>query len=174
MSGLVHLYCADGKGKTTAAMGLAVRCAGWQERVLVVQLMKQDNSGERRILEQLPQVTLWETYPDAKFSFRMTLAEKAEAAHWYTGQFRRITEAVHGGTYRMLILDELLSCISCGFLPEETVLAFLDSRPENLEVVMTGRNPSPALAERADYLTEMCLRKHPYEEGISARKGIEY
>lgn len=74
----------------------------------------------------------------------------------------------------MLILDELLSCISCGFLPEETVLAFLDSRPENLEVVMTGRNPSPALAERADYLTEMCLRKHPYEAGISARKGIEY
>ena len=117
---------------------------------------------------------MWETYPDAKFSFRMTLAEKAEAAHWYTGQFRRITEAVQGGTYRMLILDELLSCISCGFLPEETVLAFLDSRPENLEVVMTGRNPSPALAERADYLTEMCLRKHPYEEGISARKGIEY
>ena len=55
MSGLVHLYCGDGKGKTTAAMGLAVRCAGWQERVLVVQLMKQDNSGERRILEQLPQ-----------------------------------------------------------------------------------------------------------------------
>ena len=74
----------------------------------------------------------------------------------------------------MLILDELLSCISCGFLPEEMVLAFLDSRPENLEVVMTGRNPSPALAERADYLTEMCLRKHPYEAGISARKGIEY
>lgn len=54
------------------------------------------------------------------------------------------------------------------------MLAFLDSRPENLEVVMTGRNPSPALAERADYLTEMCLRKHPYEAGISARKGIEY
>mgnify|MGYP002228941647 CR=1 FL=1 len=77
--------------------------------------MKQDNSGERRILEQLPQVTLWETYPDAKFSFRMTPAEKAEAARWYTGQFRRITEAVQGGTYRMLILDELLSCISCGF-----------------------------------------------------------
>ena len=76
MSGLVHLYCGDGKGKTTAAMGLAVRCAGWQERVLVVQLMKQDNSGERRILEQLPQVTLWETYPDAKFSFRMTPAER--------------------------------------------------------------------------------------------------
>lgn len=97
MSGLVHLYCGDGKGKTTAAMGLAVRCAGWQERVLVVQLMKQGNSGERRILEQLPQVTLWETYPDAKFSFRMTPAEKAEAARWYTGQFRRITGQCRAG-----------------------------------------------------------------------------
>ena len=60
MSGLVHLYCGDGKGKTTAAMGRAVRCAGWQERVLVVQLMKQDNSGERRIMEPLPQVTKWD------------------------------------------------------------------------------------------------------------------
>ena len=145
MSGLVHIYCGDGKGKTTAAMGLAVRCAGWQKRVLVAQLMKQDNSGERRILEQLPQVTLWQTYPSAKFSFRMTDAEKQAAAEWYTAQFRKIAETVQHGAYAMLVLDELLSCITCGFL-----------------------------LERADYVTEMTLRKHPYEKGISARKGIEY
>ena len=161
MSGLVHIYCGDGKGKTTAAMGLAVRCAGWQKRVLVAQLMKQDNSGERRILEQLPQVTLWQTYPSAKFSFRMTDAEKQAAAEWYTAQFRKIAETVH-------------SCITCGFLPEQLVLDFLENRPEALEVVITGRDPSAALLERADYVTEMTLRKHPYEKGISARKGIEY
>ena len=107
MSGLVHIYCGDGKGKTTAAMGLAVRCAGWQKRVLVAQLMKQDNSGERRILEQLPQVTLWQTYPSAKFSFRMTDAEKQAAAEWYTAQFRKIAETVQHGAYAMLVLDEL-------------------------------------------------------------------
>ena len=92
MSRLVHIYCGDGKGKTTAAMGLAVRCAGWQKRVLVAQLMKQDNSGERRILEQLPQVTLWQTYPSAKITFRMTDAEKQAAAEWYTAQFRKIAD----------------------------------------------------------------------------------
>ena len=156
MSGLVHIYCGDGKGKTTAAMGLAVRCAGWQKRVLVAQLMKQDNSGERRILEQLPQVTLWQTYPSAKFSFRMTDAEKQAAAEWYTAQFRKIAETVQHGAYAMLVLD------------------FLENRPEALEVVITGRDPSAALLERADYVTEMTLRKHPYEKGISARKGIEY
>ena len=174
MSGLVHIYCGDGKGKTTAALGLAVRCAGWQKRVLVAQLMKQDNSGERRILEQLPQVTLWQTYPSAKFSFRMTDAEKQAAAEWYTAQFRKIAETVQHGAYAMLVLDELLSCITCGFLPEQLVLDFLENRPEALEVVITGRDPSAALLERADYVTEMTLRKHPYEKGISARKEIEY
>ena len=74
----------------------------------------------------------------------------------------------------MLVLDELLSCITCGFLPEQIVLDFLENRPETLEVVITGRDPSAALLERADYVTEMTLRKHPYEKGISARKGIEY
>ena len=173
MSGLVHIYCGDGKGKTTAAMGLAVRCAGWQKRVLVAQLMKQDNSGERRILEQLPQVTLWQTIPAQSFR-RMTDAEKQAAAEWYTAQFRKIAETVQHGAYAMLVLDELLSCITCGFLPEQLVLDFLENRPEALEVVITGRDPSAALLERADYVTEMTLRKHPYEKGISARKGIEY
>lgn len=174
MSGLVHVYCGDGKGKTTAAMGLALRCAGWQKAVLVAQFMKQDHSGERRILEQLPQVTLWETYPSAKFSFRMTAEEKQAAAAWYRMQFREIVNTIQQGSFRLLVLDELLSCISCGFLPEQEVLDFVESRPEELEVVITGRNPSPALLERADYVTEMLPRKHPYEKGISARKGIEY
>lgn len=174
MSGLVHVYCGDGKGKTTAAMGLAMRCAGWQKAVLVAQFMKQDHSGERRVLEQLPQVTLWETYPSAKFSFRMTAEEKQAAAAWYQMQFREIVNTVQQGSFRLLVLDELLSCISCGFLPEQDVLSFISSRPEELEVVITGRNPSPALLEQADYVTEMTLRKHPYEKGIAARKGIEY
>ena len=174
MSGLVHIYCGDGKGKTTAAMGLAVRCAGWQKRVLVAQLMKQDNSGERRILEQLPQVTLWQTYPSAKFSFRMTDAEKQAAAEWYTAQFRKIAETVQHGAYAMLELDQMHACTTCGCLQEQLVLDFLENRPEALEVVITGRDPSAALLERADYVTEMTLRKHPYEKGIFARKGIEY
>lgn len=81
MYGLIHIYCGEGKGKTTAAMGLAVRCAGQNGTVLVVQFMKQDTSGERKALHMLPGVHLWETYPSAKFSFQMTEAEKMLPPH---------------------------------------------------------------------------------------------
>ena len=74
----------------------------------------------------------------------------------------------------MLILDEVFSCISCGFLPESALLAFLEHRPPHLEVVMTGRNPGAVFVERADYVTEMVCRKHPYQKGIAARRGVEY
>lgn len=174
MYGLVHVYCGDGKGKTTAAMGLALRCVGCGGSVLVMQMMKQDNSGERRMLEQMQKVTLWKTFPDAKFSFQMNEQERQLAAAWYTGQFQGIVQTVHTGAYQLLILDELLSCISCGFLPEESVLDFLDSRPSELEIVITGRNPSAVMLERADYVTEMIKRKHPFDVGTPARKGIEY
>ena len=83
MYGLIHIYCGEGKGKTTAAMGLAVRCVGQNGTVLVVQFMKQDTSGERKALHMLPGVHLWKTYPSAKFSFQMTDAEKNAAAAWY-------------------------------------------------------------------------------------------
>ena len=73
----------------------------------------------------------------------------------------------------LLVLDEVCAAISCGFLPEGEVLAFLDGKPDDLEVVMTGRNPSEALQERADYITEMVKRRHPFDKGIGARKGIE-
>lgn len=174
MYGLIHIYCGEGKGKTTAAMGLAVRCAGQNGTVLVVQFMKQDTSGERKALHMLPGVHLWETYPSAKFSFQMTDAEKNAAAAWYQTMFQQLAEAVETGSVQMLILDEVFSCISCGFLPESALLAFLEHRPPHLEVVMTGRNPGAVFVERADYVTEMVCRKHPYQKGIAARRGVEY
>lgn len=174
MAGMVHLYCGDGKGKTTAAMGLAMRCAGWGEKVLVMQLMKRDNSGERRILEQFSQVTLWETYPDAEFSFRMNEARRQAASAWYVAEFQKMMRLVQNGTYRLVLLDEVISCISVGFLPEEMVLDFLDKRPPMTEVVITGRNPGEALLKRADYITEMVKQKHPFDVEIAARKGIEF
>lgn len=174
MVGLVHIYCGTGKGKTTAAMGLALRCAGYGGRVLLMQFMKRDNSGERRILAQLPQVTLWETYPAAKFSFQMNATECAQAAAWYTAQFQQIVKVIQQGGYRMLVLDELLSCIRCGFLDESLVVNFLQQKPEELEVVITGRDLSEKLVTQADYVTEMTKWKHPYDQGIPARQGVEF
>ena len=104
----------------------------------------------------------------------MTDAEKNAAAAWYQTMFQQLAEAVEKGSVQMLILDEVFSCISCGFLPESALLAFLEYRPPHLEVVMTGRNPGAVFVERADYVTEMVCRKHPYQKGIAARRGVEY
>ena len=104
----------------------------------------------------------------------MTAQEKADAAVGYQQQFAEIVQLVQQKKYGMLILDEIMSCISCGFLPLETVLQFLQTKPPELEVVLTGRNPDAQLLELADYVSEICSRKHPYERGISARKGIEF
>lgn len=169
---MVHIYCGDGKGKTTCAMGLAVRAAGHGRRVVVAQFLKGGNSGERVILEQLPTVTCLPVPETIKFVFAMNDEEKAEARAQMTAAF---DEAVRlGQESDLLVLDELNSAISTGMVPLERVTAFLDSRPENLEVVITGRDPAEELQTRADYITEMRKVKHPFDKGLNAREGIEW
>ncbi len=172
--GLVHIYCGDGKGKTTSAVGLAVRCAGSGNRVLFYQFMKPGTSGERNVLEQIPEVTVLSGYTISKFSFAMTDEEKAEAAVGYQKQFDDIVQLMERDEYQMIVLDEIMSCINCGFLPLETVLDWLRNRPDGLEVVMTGRDPDPLLVECADYVSEIRKQKHPFDHGVGARKGIEF
>ncbi len=172
--GLVHIYCGDGKGKTSAAVGLAVRFAGSGRNVLFYQFMKPETSGERYMLQQLPNITVLSGYQISKFSFQMNETEKVEAAAGYQKQFAEIVQMVQGGQYGLLVLDEIMSCISCGFLDLETTVHFLEHRPASLEVVMTGRNPDERLISCADYVSEIQKRKHPFDVGISARKGIEF
>ena len=100
------------------------------------------------------------------------MAEKAEARTFYTAHFRRA--AAMARDYDLLVLDEMMSTLAHGVVDEAEVLAFLKSKPEGLEVVMTGRNPSPAMCDAADYITEMRKVKHPFDQGITARQGIEY
>lgn len=112
MAGMIQIYCGDGKGKTTAAIEQALRCAGSGKNVLIMQLMKPEDSSERMMLRQCDNITLWDAFPDAKFSFQMTTRERQKAALWYTDQFRKMTEIVQHG-YQMLVLDELTSCVTC-------------------------------------------------------------
>ena len=151
MTGLIHIYCGDGKGKTTASVGLAVRCAGRGNKVVFAQFLK-----------------------DGKFSFRMTEAEKRETADALTRTFDAATGFAVREHARLLVLDEVCAAISCGFLDEKTVVKFLETKPETLEVVLTGRGPSEALQAHADYITEMKMQRHPFEKGIAAREGIEF
>ena len=170
--GRVHIYCGDGKGKTTAALGLALRCAGSGRRVLLLQFFKDGRSSEFTALEHVPRIEVVPQTRSFGFSWTLSEEEKGEARAYYSGlleeAFRR------AGDFDLLVLDEAMSACTTGMVEEGRLLELLEGRPEGLEVVMTGRNPSAALAERADYLTEMKLVKHPFQRGVSAREGIEY
>lgn len=172
-TGLIHIYCGDGKGKTTAAMGLALRAAGHGCGVVIGQFLKDGTSGECKVLGKLDRVTLLAANPCGKFSFQMTDAEKRQTQDAIVRMFRAATDFAVRTQARLLVLDEACSAVSCGFLEEEELLDFLDHKPECLEVVLTGRDPSARLQERADYISEICKRRHPYDRGIGAREGIE-
>lgn len=141
---------------------------------MVFQFLKGDNSGERRILEKLENVTLLACYDKVKFTSRMNEEEKAAAKTFYESRFEKITAMVQSEDYDLLILDEIMAAISAGFVTQEEVVHFLETKPETLEVVLTGRNPGAQLLAMADYVTEMKLCRHPYEQGITARRMIEW
>lgn len=171
MKGLVHIYCGDGKGKTTASVGLAVRAAGDGLKVLFLQFMKGGASGELVTFEQLENITVLRSKSPIKFAWNMSEQEKEDVCKQ---QKEFLEEAISiADEYDMLILDEALGACFGEFLDEEVLCAFLDKKPDALEVVMTGRNPSKELLLRADYISEIKKIKHPYDKGINARKGIE-
>lgn len=169
---MIHIYCGEGKGKTTAAVGLAVRAAGRGRRVVFAQFLKGADSGERTVLGSLPTVTLLELPGEVRFTFSMGEAERRSEAVRQTGRFREAARLSAGAD--LLVLDELCAALNAGMVPLEDVTALLDGISEELEVVVTGRNPPEALTARADYITEMKKIKHPFDRGIRARKGIEW
>ncbi len=172
-AGLVHIYCGDGKGKTTAGMGLCARAAGAGKRVLICQFMKDHTSAERRVLEALPNVTFANGQDRVKFSFRMTEAERAQQKVFYDRQFAEVTRMAIEEAYDVLFLDEVLYCIRAGLMEEAPVVRFLEKKPAGLEVILTGQGPGKALIDLADYVSEIRKVKHPFDVGVPAREGIE-
>lgn len=172
--GYVHIYCGDGKGKTSAALGLSVRAAGRGKKVLIVRFLKNEDSGEVTALRKIPGITVEPCDREFGFVFRMNEEQKTEAARYYQARFENACRKAAEENYDVLVLDEILAACSYGMVREKDVAGFLDGRSEDLEIVLTGRNPSDSLAERADYLSEIRMKKHPFEKGIPARKGIEY
>lgn len=167
--GLIHIYCGEGKGKTTAALGLAVRAAGRGKQVIIARFLKNNDSGEVFSLSLIPQITVIPCRKCFGFTFCMSREEKEEAAVYYREMFRQAVAL----TGDMLILDEIIGACNAGFVPKEEVVEFLNQKPSALEVVMTGRNPWNSLLELGDYITDMRSLRHPYQKGIPARMGIE-
>lgn len=172
MLGLIHLYCGDGKGKTTAALGLALRAAGAGKQVVFTQFFKDGSSSEVEPLAALPGVRVFHADTVRGFYRNMTPSQREQAGKDYTALFRQVTQAAQEAD--LLILDEIVSACNRGVVPEKLVTDFLREKLARLEVVLTGRNPSSALLELADYVTEMRKLRHPFDRGIGARKGIEF
>ena len=170
---MIHLYCGDGKGKTTAAMGLALRALGWGRRVVICQFLKNGDSGERLALERFEQAVVLPVPDTMKFTVQMTEAEKEQTRREMTDLFDRAADLVRRNGCDLLVLDEVCAAITTGMLPPERVEALLDEAGE-VEIVLTGRNPAACLRQRADYITEMAACRHPFEQGRPARLGIEW
>lgn len=171
--GLIHIYCGDGKGKTTAALGLAVRCAGHGNKVLFVQFLKSWVTGELNSLKLFENVEVLRAKATPKFTFQMNEEEKAQVTQDHLELFAVVKNKCAAEKIDLLILDEIVGACDKGVFDKEALLDFVKNKPQNLEIVMTGRNPFPELVELADYVSEVCKRKHPKDKGIMARKGIE-
>lgn len=169
--GCVHIYCGDGKGKTTCVMGLCVRAAGAGKKVLLHQFLKDNTSSERTIIDKLPGVTVMPGAKMDKFTFQMNEEELQALRESNDANLARLCDMAKD--YDMLILDESVYAMDMGLLSEEKLIGWLEKKPEHLEVVMSGRNPSDRLKEHADYISEIKKIKHPFDQGLSSRIGIE-
>lgn len=172
--GLIHIYSGNGKGKTTACIGLAVRAAGRGLNVWFVQFLKSGKSAELKMMEKLG-IHVKSGQPTGKFVFQMSEEEFAEAREYNTNRLREVIQSAQTGDIDLLVLDETMGAITTGILPESEVIEFLRNKPENLEVALSGRGPSDAMKEICDYHTECVMIKHPYESiGLGSRPGIEF
>ncbi len=170
MQGYVQVYTGDGKGKTTAALGLALRAAGAGLKVFIGQFIKSAEYNEIKALERFAgQITL-EQFGRGCFIRGNPCQEDIDVARQ---AFEAIGAALTSGRYDVVIADEANVAYGCHLITEADLVALIDSRPPNVELVLTGRNAPPAVIERADLVTEMKAVKHYYERGILARDGIE-
>ena len=167
--GLVHVYTGNGKGKSTAALGLAMRAAGQGLKVAFIQFIKGEPCGEHFFVKQynpfeIIQISVGDSFKKSK----KQLSQEAQQTLDYAEQ------EILSGKYELVILDEIFVAINQGLITTKQLLELLDSKPVSVELVLTGRNAPPEIVQRADLVTEMLMIKHPFTEGTSARRGIEY
>lgn len=171
--GLIHVYTGNGKGKSTAAFGLAVRASGCGLKTVIVQFMKKGEwYGEINTLNRMEHVSIY-SYGGGKF-LRKGNPPDEENLDLAAQAMAKAREAMADPEVRLLILDELSNAVYFDLISEEEALALIADKPSQMELVITGRNAPQSIIDRADYVTEMCEIKHPYQKGVQARKGIEY
>ncbi|MDR1603863.1 MAG: cob(I)yrinic acid a,c-diamide adenosyltransferase [Gracilibacteraceae bacterium] len=175
LPGLLHVYIGYGKGKSTAALGLLLRAAGHGRRVLYGQFVKSGRSGEMKSLSLLgDQVKVWPTAQLQGFFSQLSQEEQAEATRAQRASLAEMAAEMGGGAYGLVIMDEALDLVDLGIVTAAELVELAAGRPQETELVFTGHNAGELIIEAADYVTEFAARKHPYNEGVPARRGIEF
>lgn len=172
--GMIHCCCGNGKGKTTSAVGLAVRFAGAGGKVCIVQFLKGSESCEVPVLNKIDGITVLRNQKDLGFVFQMTDFQKSECRKMHNENLNKALELVYSGQCGMLILDELTYVYDMDLIDKKAIRKLVTDKPEELELVITGRDPDPLFTENADYISEIKSIRHPYDKNIPARRGIEY
>lgn len=170
--GLVILYTGEGKGKTTAAVGLAVRAAGYNKKILIVQFGKNSFSGEIKSLKKLNLKIIQGGKGFVKIlGDKLPLSEHKKKA---LETFNMLYKEVLSGKWDVVVADEIIGAASSGLLPENLVVKLIQAKSRGLNLVLTGHHASKKLIEMADLVTEMKAVKHPFQKGILAKKGIDF
>ncbi len=173
--GLVHVYTGEGKGKTTAALGMALRSVGHGYKVAVVQFIKGTmRTGEREAAKMLAPYLDWTTSGRGFTSGPWNVATEEEHREAAQHAFRTAEEKLTSGEFHMVILDEVLGAIKAGLVTVKQVLSLIRQKPPRVHLVLTGRDAPPEIVDAADLVTEMRPVKHPYGQGIVAQKGVEF
>lgn len=170
--GLVEIFTGNGKGKTSAALGVALRALGHNLRVHIIFFMKGGYPySERQILAQLPNISFSSFGQDYFVDPDNIKPEEKEQAR---KGLKKAHEVIHSGNYDVVILDEINVAVGWELLAVSKVLELIKNKPKNVELILTGRYADPRLIDAADLVTEMVKVKHPYEKGLKARGGIDY
>lgn len=170
--GYLHIYCGDGKGKTTAAVGLCIRAAGNGMKILFAQFLKSSNTGEINILRNIKNIDILRSEIKLPFTFQMNEEERKKAIKTNKDIFTNCVNRCYD--YDILILDEVISAYNYNYIDKIEFINFIENKPKHVEFILTGRNPDESLIKYADYISEIKNIKHPFQTGIKARKGIEY
>ncbi|WP_333859339.1 cob(I)yrinic acid a,c-diamide adenosyltransferase [Clostridium sp.] len=173
--GFVQIYTGDGKGKTTAALGLALRAVGNNYKVYMVQFLKTSKTGEIESVKKLgSNFNIYRFEKKKGFFWTLNDSKKEELKKEVEKAYKFCLKTVENNTCDILIMDEIMAVISNGIISIEKITELIDKRPDNMELIFTGRDAPQQIVEKADLVTEMKSIKHYIDKGIFAREGIEY
>ena len=170
MRGYVHIYTGDGKGKTTAALGLALRAIGAGLKVYMAQFIKKGDYSEINAMKRFPDCVTVEQFGRGRFTRGKPTPADIEAAR---KGLTRVNEILSSMQYHIVILDEINVAVTYGIFSIADLLGIIDRKPEDVELIITGRSAAPEIVEKADLVSEVKAIKHYFQSGVKARIGIE-